>query len=312
MDLLQLKLLCLFLPVCFAIEFTQVTVQPDTNCTSSALNEALQNMTPNTAIFLENGVHCLHTFTTARDGMNVSIVGEDSNNTVIKCKGDIGLAFLNMSNLEFKNLQIINCGMTGENLEYVINVTQESVQLSFYVPYETRVALFIANTVDLHMSNVLIANNSGLGLVGINLIGNSEIEHCIFFQNVRKQQKCDSSRTISYTTNMGEEIGGGAYFLYQDFQESNIGSCNIVKSYSLEVYNSSFLSNSECSVLTNTEFIYRDSRRAQQDGYSIGGGGGLSVILAQYCYGVDVSIASTNFQNNTASNLWKWCSYCHT
>ena len=305
------SLAVLLVPLCLAAE---LTVQPNSDCPMAGsgsggrslpcitLDQALQNLTSHSVIVLEDGVHSLDTFTLVSGVENVSLVGHNTSSTVIRCEEAIGLAFLNVSRLTFEDLHILDCGLTDENLEYVVNLTREIVQLNFNVPYAARIALYLANVSDLALVNVSVTNTSGLGIAGINIIGDSRIEDCNFLDNIRAEQQCNFVNQSFLVTDQGERIGGGAYFLFQDFQGTSITDCDLDPKphYYLGITRSVFAQNSECSILSNTEFNYRDSRRAQRDGYNIGGGGGLTLMFAQVCYGVEVLTKSTLFQNNTA------------
>ena len=161
-------------------------------------------------------------------------------------------------------------------------------------------ALYLASVANLRMKHVTITNTTGLGLVGINVVGESKIQSCMFSHNVQRQQECAFT---GYVTDRGERIGGGAYFLYQDFRGYNVSSCdNGNKTFhSLGIHQSQFIGNSECSDLPIIEFNYRDSKRAQRDGYSIGGGGGFGMMFTQVCYAIDIDTTSTTFQSNSAA-----------
>lgn len=299
-------LLCLMLlAVCTTAQL--IPVQPNPECDSNVpntLNQALQRVTSDSVISLTGGVHCLHNFTVVRAVSNISLVGPDQETTsaIITCSDKTGLAFLEISSLRFVNLQIQACGLSSDSLRQVVNLTQELVQLHFIVPSETQVAVYLASVSDLYMDHVTITNTTGLGLVGINIIGDSEIQHCQFSHNVQRQQECVFTDQATYATDRGERIGGGAYFLFQDFRGFNVSSCeNSSAYYSLKINGSHFLRNSECSDLTTVEFNYRDSQRAQEGGYTIGGGGGIGVMFAQVCYATNVSTTSTAFEANSAT-----------
>ena len=304
---LQVALLCLLaLPaVCCAV---QVIVRANPDCSlneTSSLDQALQSLTSDSVISLAGGVHCLANFTVVSGVSNISLIGPQQENetAIITCSDEIGLVFVDILGLRFENLQIHDCGLTSGNLERAVNLTQELVQLNFNVPQKTQVALYLASVANLHMTHVTITNTTGLGLVGINVVGESEIQSCTFSHNVQQQQECALIDQQRYVTDWGKRIGGGAYFLYQDFNGYDISSCDIGNKtlHSLGIHQSQFIGNSECSDLSSIEFNYRDSRRAQRDGYIIGGGGGVGVMFAQVCYAIDVDTTSTTFQGNSAT-----------
>ena len=70
--------------------------------------------------------------------------------------------------------------------------------------------------------------------------------------------------------------------------------------YSLNIDETNFIKNSECTPLVYYELSFRDSRALQETGYTIGGAGGLGLMLAQLHYGIDITTTSAVIQNNTA------------
>ena len=303
---LHVTVVFLVLPI-VSITAHTVTVEPNPDCvstsTNTTLSHALQNATSNTTILLTSGTHCISDFSVVHSVSNITLAGTDQENAtaIITCAGEIGMAFLNVSSLHLSNLKILSCGLSGDNVVRVVNLTQELVQLHFNVPTDTRVAVYLASVADLHMDCVTISNTTGFGLVGINVIGSSQLRECEFSHNKQEQRECAFTDQSSYVTDRGRRIGGGAYFLFQDFVDSDVSSCDVVSEYSLRINDCLFLDNSECSDLTTVEVNYRDSRRAQRDGYTIGGGGGVGVMLTQVCYAVNVTTVSTLFEANSAT-----------
>lgn len=252
-------------------------------------------------ISLTDGVHCMTEVAIVMNLENLTISGENSSSAVITCTSGVGLAFINISNLQLNNLEVRECGLVGENLDEAVNITQKMITQFFGVANGTQVAVFISNILDLNMDGIVITNTTGLGLVGINILGSSNITNCEFSYNRQQYQSCAFPNMSELTMNVGERIGGGAYFLYQDTIDSDPTKCDPYPLHSLDITDCSFLSNSECSIASIIEITYRNSLDAQSVGYIIGGGGGMSVVFAQACYGINVTTSHTVFQGNTAT-----------
>ena len=281
-----------------------VRVEPSGECPSGGdLYNALQNISSDTVLELESGVHCLNGTAIVSGVSNITIAGtrNGSSPALISCSSGAGLAVLDVSRLCIINIEIRGCGLEGEGLVGVVNQTRELVQFFFTVPAETRVGLWLASVRDLVMEGVVIANTSGLGVAGINIVGQSYLKNCRFYGNRQRQRECGFPDSTSYVSDLGERIGGGAYFLFQDFVESDVTTCTELPVYSLEITDSRFDWNTECSVLYAVELFYRESREAKEVGYTIGGGGGMGLMFAQACYSVNVTTSHTSFEDNSAT-----------
>ena len=296
-------LLGIIVAVCLLLEVGRgQRLEPSGPCTSDGtLHKALQNISSNSVVSLESGVHCLSEAVLVSGVDNITIVGLDQTDVVITCSDGVGLMFLNISGLTLRNLQIMECGVTGETLTQAVSLTQELLQLFFKVPTGTRVAVYLASVSGLEMEDVAITNTTGLGLAGINVVGDSSITNCRFSNNRQAQKTCSFVNNTNYIRNTGERIGGGAFFLFQDFVDSNISTCENLDFYSLTITNSSFVGNTECSDLAAVEFNYRDSLEVREAGYPIGGSGGITAIFGQSCFAVNVTTVSTVFEENSAT-----------
>ena len=68
----------------------------------------------------------------------------------------------------------------------------------------------------------------------------------------------------------------------------------------MNIDQSKFVENSECSLLAYVELLFMDSRVLQEAGYTVGGAGGLGLVLAQLHYGINITTNSALIQNNIA------------
>ena len=97
----------------------EVQVLPDlaSDCSSSSDNSgdtlsavnmdtALMNTRSNTTLLLENGCYHINSFTLLQDLSNISLIGSGSESTIVKCEGDVGLAFVNISGLLISDMTV--------------------------------------------------------------------------------------------------------------------------------------------------------------------------------------------------------------
>ena len=189
----------------------EVQVLPDlaSDCSSSSDNSgdtlsavnidtALMNNRSNTTLLLENGCYLINRFALLQDLSNISLIGSGSETTVVKCQGDVGLAFVNISGLLISGMTITNCNYFGNNLLIVI---QQSLGTVNSFPFYANIAVFIGVTSDFQAHDVIVRNSTGIGMVAINLMGKSNMSNMTFMNN--NINSCS--------------IGGGLYILYVDY-----------------------------------------------------------------------------------------------
>jgi len=159
------------------------------------------NMTSNSTFLFLKGLHILQSTAEIGNVTNLALIGvagpEDSK---IQCEGTAGFYFWQLipGNLTISNMLFSNCG--GEILEGLCG------------------ALILNTVLHLNMTNVIVENSTGYGLLGYNLLGNSLITGSVFRYN-RATQEC---------------VGGNTWFHY-----SNCPSLDIATS--LEIDSSEFL-----------------------------------------------------------------------
>ena len=135
-----------------------------------------------TFIFLK-GLHILQGVVQIRNATNLALIGmtASSEDYYIQCDGPGGLFFGPMipGNLTIANLMISNCG------------NQTAVNLSYCG------ALIFDVVLHLNLTNVVVQNSTGYGLLGYNLLGNSFIIDSVFKYN-RATQDCAGGNTLVY------------------------------------------------------------------------------------------------------------------
>ena len=293
----------------FAVAFLAILLIPDASgvevhVSPGTLVNVLRTASSNTTLYL-NGTHHIDQFIPIYGLYDVSIMGEgggDGMKAVITCADNVGLAFVNITNLIIMNVSIEGCGLTGQNLTETLALLDGVVEIFFKVPSEATIAVFLGHVENLTMQHAVVTNTSGLGLVGINVIGTSYISQVNFTFNIRPSNctlSNDSSSITEVVTDPAARIGGGAYFLYQDYSPAHQNMYHD-QQYSLNIDETNFIQNSECTFLVFVETNLRESRALQEVGYTIGGAGGLGLMLAQLHYGVDITTTSALIQGNSA------------
>ena len=272
------------------------------NCTE--LDTALDQLSSDVTIVMEQGTHFINRshHMDMRHVSNIKIIGAGADVTVITCADQKGLSFVGVTNITLVNFTITDCGLSGSNMIYHITLLSEVLDLFFMIPSATKIALFLGHCTNVMIQDVNITKTAGLGFLGINILGKSSIKRSGFTNNVRP--KClNSSPPVSPSLidpGFYDQVGGGAYFLYADiFNSSNIESeVNLLLS---ELY---FAHNADCTFAANTimNFPYfTDAQtRSALYNYTIGAGGGLSVILSNRDFVVTVCVKDSIFYQNEA------------
>ena len=290
---------------CFALSYSSaavVTVSKNcdngesltTECVS--LDRALRDLTSNTTIKMESGDYQLENFTLHKDLFNVRIVGSS---TLIQCANGVGLAFVNSSDILISGVEINGCRLNGTNFDMVLEELEIFVDLFVFIPTEVQVGVFLGYCRNVMLESVTVTNTAGFGLVGVNLIGASSFSNVTFSNNIQVGS-CANANIDSISALLKQNLtrGGGAVLLYQDFK-NDYRQAYSNQVFSLEMENTKFFSNSECSSSYIT-VLDRDSRFLNDLGFGIGGGGGLSLHLAQLDFGINITMSGSNFTNNIA------------
>lgn len=274
------------------------------------VGEALAAISSDTVVNFNPGTHVVKDFVFLTDLKNVSFVGLGE--VILTCQEGIGLAFFNISNLSLENISIRQCGLNGTNWDPIIDVLSDTFEMVIKIPPITKVALLMGSCDSVTLTDVSIVGTSGIGLLGVNVVGSSTLNRVVFRQN--QQPACEVESLIPLE---GHEqwIGGGAYFLYQDYRETyRIGNVE----NELTILSSEFVNNSDCGISGAVGLYLEYSSAYRNHGYHIGAGGGLSVVMAQVQYMVNVSVMSTTFIRNRAKfgggthiGLFSGVTHCH-
>ena len=306
MSLVKFIFVILVLYNSYLVSSISETQRVSPNCTKVdgqsciELDGALQSLVSNTILHLEPGRHVLytyhgwHTFSLH----DISIIGIEAE-TVINChkENGVSMTFINVTNLFISNITIDGCGLTGTNLQNATGIIKSFLFVNFLIPDSIKIGLFLAHCTNLQMENSLINNTRGLGLLGINILGNSNITNTNFTHNIRpKCMNIDPSSTNDRNQIKPMQIGGGAYFLYFDYRSDYANFTKDMNS-TISITRCNFKYNAEC---TSSGFRNVDYQYLQNPEHIIGGGGGLSIYIPQITYSVTAQILGSNFIKNDA------------
>ena len=289
--------------VCFCVCLLSGSVLADVQVVeASPCSSSPQNTTDSLDVFLARwaqmsgimelqlayGEHCIRYFSLVRDLVDRSIVGNGS--VTIKCAAGLGLAFYNMTRLRFTNIVIDGCGLKLDYSNKFLENVRADINLFLDLSNDSDqyIAMAVGNCEDFEMGNTSIVNTMGLGLLAVNLVGQSHLINVRFEHNV--PLGCFRPRT-SVKFFEFERMGGGAFFAYLDYNSSS----KVIAT--LNISNCTFHGNSYCgySSFDNIYSYYADGELDRL----LGGGGGLSLVFPQLQYKVSVTVSDSIFTNNT-------------
>jgi len=156
------------------------------------------NMTSNSTFLFLKGLHILHNTAEIQRVTNLALIGMASpEDSKIQCEGAAGLYFWQLipGNLTISNLLFSNCG--GEIVEGL--------------PCG---ALILDTVLHLNMTNVIIENSTGYGLLAYNALGNSFLTKSVFRHN-RATLDC---------------VGGNTWFSYSNCPNLDISTSLVIDS----------------------------------------------------------------------------------
>ena len=234
------------------------------------------------------GEHCIRNSSFIRDRANVTIVG---NGSVVTCLPGQGLLFYNTTGLRLAGITIDGCGLELDLIRTFVATIKTDLDFFFdlsNVP-DQYVAVALGNCEDFEMEDSSIVNTAGLGLLAVNLVGQSSFTNVLFQQNI-------PNGNFIYRPPMSfsefEQLGGGAIFSYVDFLNDTEQRAS-----QLSLVNCSFVENSYFGFSSFYHIASRDPVVAAER--YIGGGGGLTLLLSQLRYNSSVAISNSRFANNT-------------
>ena len=182
-------------------KYIYVTPKEESKCPSAqpcyTLTQINENPTeyflPNTTVVLLPGTHTVNSTsdTAIEDVSNIALVGSAGKVSRIQCTtiGKFGFAFANVTNLTISNIWISNCfaPLLWKELErHIILANVHSTWLYHtFDMIDNRIpaALYLIQVSDVKISTLKISNSRVVGLLGINVFGNTSITNSSFTRN---------------------------------------------------------------------------------------------------------------------------------
>ena len=139
------------------------------------------NFSSNRTFLFLKGLHALQGIAKIRNVTNLALIGVSQEKCTIQCESRAGLYFKQIirGNLTISNLTLSNCGAESAD----------------GLPCG---ALLLDTVFDLNLTNVIIENSTGYGLLGFNLLGNSFITNSVFRYNSATQECLGGNTWIYY------------------------------------------------------------------------------------------------------------------
>ena len=246
------------------------------------------------------GTHCLTEFGYVQHLHNVTFSGNVSHreSVVVTCTVGVGLAFLDVSTLTLEGLTVVSCGATGSGkLDHFQEELKNRTRFFYDIHPTDKIAVAAGMVSDFTVRAVEVTGTEGLGMLVVSPRGSAVVENSTFSLN--RPPFCyrlplDNLTNVNATEN--NQVGGGTFFIFADYNQT---SENVFTS--LQILNTEFVNNSYCGLSAYIEVSDTNYKKlTERFGYSLGAGGGLSLILAQSLYAADVTVTSALFQNNTS------------
>ena len=172
---------------------------------------------------------------------------------IIACdKHWLQFQFENITNLRITKLNFLYCGRRPN-----------------IIPTQLSATIWIAESENVHLMNMAIANGTGYGLVAVNVLGNSLVVNSTFIDNNYYSLQLQDEECAQGSCN-----GGNALFLYRN------GRKNIT----------------ECPRYRNNNSLY-----ISDSVFLRGVGGGLNMVYESTTYGMEIVIDSVVSARNTRS-----------
>lgn len=270
--------------------------QDNTLCLQECLHNALNCVKSHQVLVFTSGLHSVPVtpqWYLFKDLSNVTMTVNGTDNAIVDCSGQASFAFMNISQLSINHITFQNCGLnvTKDIIESIYGL----VRLPFHIRKGQKVSIWLVNVYNFEANSLHVFNSSGIGLAAINVLGASIVQNSFFNASnnnllhsvMTKQIDCTNAALFS-TCN-----GGNVVFLYAEIANQN---CSVRLSDSnLTVRNSFFQYG--INYVQNASFIFAYNPVAGKDMHI---GGGLSILLVQSTYSVNVRAMDNFFHGNVA------------
>ena len=246
----------------------------------------------NGVVQLNHSSYCLKSFVMITDKTNLTIqrAPDFADDVTIYCPegSEIGMAFFNISELHFSNFTIDGCHLTNNSLSWAMNKTKEDIDIYYVIDNHTKIAVFIAGSSGIDISQVNVINTPGIGLFILNPYDECTLENMVFTNN------SGSFVNISYnTTNPdGRHLGGGAIIQFHNWKRPR------VVNVSFQVKNCKFHNSSSYGGSEAYKIYGSYSEALRYEDIHMATAGGLSIKLCQSNYSANVNVIDCDFFGN--------------
>lgn len=257
----------------------------DLNCSvtcgqSCDISKVLSELKSNETACLTVKSYKLDDITTVTDVSNVSVVGIGEM-IAIFCGAGVGMVISNVDHFWMENITLEGCSLTGEQWEQnVVPLIQQlvvffldSASVLEFLPSVVGKSLTIIGSRDVNLCRVNVQNSKGVGLLALNIIGNSTLRHCVF----------DSITDIGCTESSSDPqcIAGGAMIFIGDIAVDTLPNNNVIVIDNCTFQNS--LSHSDFLSLELSDGIFRlNVSLGNKSVNPLDGSAGLSVLMARH------------------------------
>ena len=261
------------------------------------LENALVQMQSNDTLQLSSGTHTLSdsTSTVISDLSGILIIGNLSNHSkvIVTCAEEVGLSFVNVSGLTLSGFTVEGCSLSGSKA-MIVKFNHSDQVFSHPIVADFVGAIFIVYCSDVLVENMTVQNSHGFGVVGWNLFGDSRFRGANFQSN--SPSACRFELEDHHDTVINQGMGGGAFIMYQDIEDTQ--NTRKFTDNSLSFDGGLIANNYGCrqgidSVIFNNLFRY------VSDSQNLAGAGGLSIVFGQSSFHVNATVTSYTFRNNT-------------
>ena len=155
---------------------------------SQVMDNPSNYFTSNTTVVFPPGHHEVSTEgqLVIQNVNNISLVG-DNDSTIIKCVGEFGFVFINITNLTISKLSFSMCGAPMSNASQLGMSLFKKIIHSFTFPNNpppsTTLSIYLLHITNLTIIDLNISHSKEMGLLGANIFGVSSIQQTVFVHN---------------------------------------------------------------------------------------------------------------------------------
>ena len=232
-------------------------------------------------IHLSEGNHILSLEAAMNYKTSFSLMGLQTNTTIVQCTKGSGFSFKYSNDIHFSNLTVNGCGM------YHNSTSSPGGKFLLF-----QAAMYILFCSNVYFDGVIVSNSTGVGVVFYSTVGTNIIKHSSF----------------TYNAPSGTEYGGGGisvefvYCIPGDTQCTNVSGSAIPLNYTDGSITDASYEFSDCQFTHNIGNVTSNLfiSPSANDNIALGRGGGLSIVFKGNITNVPVHINNCSFNNNTA------------